>query len=159
AGFPENAIETFENSYRYQPLFIECDVRMTSDSVLVLLHDDTLDRTTTGSGKVAEVRFSDLKDLLLKDPDGETTSYRCATLDQAGEWGARKERVTSAVERGEPEPRVIDAIRPTQAQAYCVVSTDNSEQAATVHKLSPDLMTSASIPAREDLLRLGSLTV
>jgi len=159
AGFPENAIETFENSYRYQPLFIECDVRMTSDSVLVLLHDETLDRTTTGSGKVAEVRFSDLKDLLLKDPDGKTTSYRVPTLDEALQWGAGKVVFTIDVKRGVPYPLVIDAIQRNQAQAYSVVITYNAEQAATVHQLAPDLMISASIRSREDLLRLSDLSV
>lgn len=158
-GFPENAIETFENSHRYQPLIIECDVRMTNDSVLVLMHDETLDRTATGSGKVAAWTLSDLKELYLKDPDGKTTNYRIPTLDDALRWGAGKVIFTIDVKRDVPYAMVIDAIRRNEAAAYSVVITYNAEQAATVHQLAPDLMISASIRSREDLLRLNDRSI
>lgn len=158
-GFPENAIETFENSYRNQPLIIECDVRMTSDSALVLLHDETLDRTTTGSGKVADWDVIDLKDLYLKDPDGKATRYHIPTLDEALQWGAGKVVFTIDVKRGVPYALVIDAIRRNDAEAYNVVITYNADQAATVHQLAPDLMISASIRSREDLLRLNDRSI
>ncbi len=158
-GFPENALETFGNSYRYQPLIIECDVRMTRDSVLVLLHDETLGRTTTGSGKVIDWVLADLKDLHLKDPDGKTTPYRMPTLDEALQWGAGKVIFTIDVKRGVPYEMVIDAIHRNQAQAYSVVITYNAGQAAVVHQLAPDLMISASIHSREDLLRLNDHSI
>ncbi|MGV3763311.1 glycerophosphodiester phosphodiesterase family protein [Parapedobacter sp.] len=158
-GFPENAIETFENNYRYQPLIIECDIRMTRDSVLVLLHDETLGRTTTGSGKVADWNFPDLKELYLKDPDGETTGYRIPTLDEALRWGVGKVIFTLDVKRGVPYGMVIDAIQRNQAQAYSVIITYNAGQAAAVHQLAPDLMISASIHSREDLLRLNDRSI
>ncbi|MEC3880365.1 glycerophosphodiester phosphodiesterase family protein [Parapedobacter sp. 10938] len=159
SGFPENAIETFENSYRYQPLIIECDVRMTNDSVLVLLHDETLDRTTTGSGKVADWNFSELRELYLKDPDGKTTRYRIPSLDEALQWGAGKVIFTIDVKRDVPYAFVIDAIQRNHAQAYSVIITYNAGQAATVHQLAPDLMISASIRSREDLLRLNDRSI
>src|SRR5687768_53041 len=46
-GYPENCIATFENTLRYTPAFFEIDPRLTKDSVVVLMHDATLDRTTT----------------------------------------------------------------------------------------------------------------
>ena len=42
---------------------VECDVRATADGVLVLLHDETLDRTTNGSGPVAQTTFETLRTL------------------------------------------------------------------------------------------------
>lgn len=159
AGYPENAIETFENSYRYQPLIIEFDVRMTKDSVLVLLHDETLDRTTTGSGKVADRDYPEVKKLYLKDPNGDTTSYRIPTLDDALQWGAGKVIFTIDVKRGVPYALLIDAIRRNEAAAYCVVITYNANQAAEVHQLAPDLMISASIRSRDDLLRLSDRSI
>ena len=159
SGFPENASETFENSYQYQPLIIECDVRLTRDSVLVLMHDETLDRTTSGSGKVADLDFSELRDLYLKDPDGKTTSYRIPTLDEALRWGSGKVVFTIDVKREVPYAMVVDAIRRNNARTYSVVITYNAEQAATVHQLAPDLMISASIHSREDLLRLNDRSI
>src|SRR5690554_568523 len=62
AGYPENAIETFEMSAKRQPLIIECDVAITKDSVLVLMHDDKIDRTSTGNGYVNDYTFKELQD-------------------------------------------------------------------------------------------------
>ncbi|RQP18666.1 glycerophosphodiester phosphodiesterase family protein [Parapedobacter defluvii] len=154
-GFPENALETFENNFRQQPLIIECDVRTTQDGVLVLLHDETLDRTTTGSGKLQEIEFSALKKLKLKDPEGNITSYRIPTLDEALQWGAGKVIFTLDVKRDVSYAAVIDAIRRHKAEAYCVIITYSADQAAAVHQLAPTIMISASIQSPADLLRLN----
>lgn len=158
-GFPENALETFENSSREQPLIIECDIRMTKDSVLVLLHDETLDRTTTGRGKLEAMDFTAVRKLRLKDPDGKITNYRIPTLDEALQWGAGKVIFTIDVKRGVPYSAVIDAIRRRNAQAYSVLITYNADQAAEVHQLAPDLMISASIRSPDDLIRLSDRSI
>src|SRR5690606_2801152 len=127
-GFPENAIETFENSYRQQPVIIECDVRLTKDSVLVLIHDETLERTTTGSGKVADFTWTELRKLRLKDPSGQVTAYRIPSLDQALQWGKGKVIFTIDVNRGVPYAAVVDAIRRKSAEACSIVITYNADQ-------------------------------
>ncbi|WP_257669292.1 glycerophosphodiester phosphodiesterase family protein [Parapedobacter tibetensis] len=159
AKFPENAIETFENSLRQHPVIIECDVRVTKDSVLVLMHDETVDRTTTATGKVHEYDLVALKKLRLKDPDGQVTAYRIPTLDEALRWGAGKVIFTIDVKRGTPYASVVEAIRRNKAEAYSVVITYNADQAATVHRLAPDLMISASIHSASDLLRLNDRNI
>src|SRR5690606_14111700 len=52
--FPENSIAAFEHILKQTPAFFEIDTRSTKDSVIVLVHDATLDRTTTGTGKVSD---------------------------------------------------------------------------------------------------------
>ena len=47
---------------------VEVDVRFTSDGTAVVIHDDSLDRTTNGSGAVAAQRYNDLKNLTLMHP-------------------------------------------------------------------------------------------
>ncbi|MFC7522959.1 glycerophosphodiester phosphodiesterase family protein [Parapedobacter sp. GCM10030251] len=158
-GFPENALETFENNFRRQPLIIECDIRSTKDDVLVLMHDETLDRTTTGSGRLRDIKFSALKKLKLKDPAGNVTSYRIPTLDETLQWGAGKVIFTLDVKRDVPYAAVIDAIRRNKAEAYCVIITYSADQAATVHQLAPDVMISASIRSASDLLRLNDRNI
>lgn len=157
--FPENALETFENTFRKQPVIIECDIRLTNDSKLVLLHDETLDRTTTGSGNVQDYTLAALKKFQLKDPQGQMTPYRIPTLDEALQWGAGKVIFTLDVKRDVPYDLVIDAIRRNKAEAYTVVITYNADQAAAVHQLAPDLMISASIRSASDLLRLSDRNV
>ncbi len=60
---PENTLSAFKEAIRLGAQMIEFDVRMTVDSFLVVIHDDTLERTTNGQGKVAEKRISDLLSL------------------------------------------------------------------------------------------------
>jgi glycerophosphoryl diester phosphodiesterase len=90
-GFPENCIETFENALTYAPCLIECDVRRSADSVLVLIHDEDLDRTTTGSGRVDEHTLAEIQALHLADDDGRRTGYTVPTLAEALSWA--RERV------------------------------------------------------------------
>lgn len=49
---------------------VELDVRRSKDGVLVLMHDETVDRTTNGSGRVSDLLFSELSDLNLRTADG-----------------------------------------------------------------------------------------
>ena len=56
-NFPENCLETFQLLSNYASLIIECDIRQTADSVLYLLHDDNLQRTTTGIGTVKSITW------------------------------------------------------------------------------------------------------
>jgi glycerophosphoryl diester phosphodiesterase len=54
---PENTFAAFERALELGADGIETDVRLTADGVLVLLHDDTVDRTTDGRGPIAELRW------------------------------------------------------------------------------------------------------
>lgn len=159
AGYPENAIETFEYQSRHQPLIIECDIRMTRDSVLILMHDETLDRTSTGKGKVMDYSAAELKELWLKDQESESTNFKIPTLEEALKWGKGRVIFTLDVKRGVPYKKVVEAIQQIQAQSYSVVITYNADQALEVFRLDPDLMISASIGSASDLLRLNDRNI
>jgi glycerophosphoryl diester phosphodiesterase len=154
-GYPENALETFEYQRLKQPLIIEFDVNMSKDSVLVLMHDDKLDRTTTGTGLVSDYTFEELQRLFLKDNEGNVTTFRIPTLDEALQWGKGKVVFTVDVKRQVPYAKVVEAIERNQAKAFSVVITYNADQALAVHRLDPELMISASIGNSGDLLRLN----
>ncbi|SIN66416.1 glycerophosphodiester phosphodiesterase family protein [Chitinophaga niabensis] len=158
-GFPENALETFRNSSLSQPLIIECDITLSKDSVLVLMHDNRLDRTSTGKGPVGDYTLKELQTFYLKDNNGDTTSFRIPTLDAALLWGKGKVIYTLDVKRGVPYAKVIEAVRRCKAESCSVIITYSADQAAEVSKLAPDLMISASIQKQEDLLRLNSYGV
>lgn len=89
-GYPENSIETFHNTLQHTPAFFEIDPRLTKDSVPVLMHDATLERTTTGSGKVSDYTYAELQKFRLKDPQGNATDYRIPTLKEAILWSRGK---------------------------------------------------------------------
>ncbi|TWT65223.1 glycerophosphodiester phosphodiesterase [Allorhodopirellula solitaria] len=64
--FEENTMEGFRACYERGIRGYETDIRMTKDGVLVLLHDDSLDRTHNASGPVEEKTAAELKDVQTK---------------------------------------------------------------------------------------------
>ena len=63
ATHPENTIAAFKEAIRLGVHMIEFDVYRTKDSALVVIHDATLDRTTNGSGKIADFTLAEIKSL------------------------------------------------------------------------------------------------
>lgn len=57
---PENTLPAFILAKQKGFNFVECDVSFTNDDVAVLLHDDTIDRTSNGSGKISELTYNEL---------------------------------------------------------------------------------------------------
>lgn len=158
-GFPENALETFERIANMHPVIIECDIQMTRDSVLILMHDDHLDRTTNTKGRIADTDYARLADVRLRDKDGTATAYRIPTLAEALQWGKGNVVYTLDVKRGVPYALVVNEIKRNKAEAISVVITYNADQAAEVHALAPELMISASLRSEADLRRLNRMGI
>ena len=94
-GYPENCIESF--TYMAQtvgtptrPVIIECDIDLTKDSVMVMMHDATLDRTTTGTGKLIDKTYAETQQYRLEDNMGNVTPYKIPTLEEVLRWGKGK---------------------------------------------------------------------
>ena len=60
---PENTLSAYRISKRMGFEYVECDVSFTSDSVAVLLHDSTIDRTSNGTGNIANMTYETVKSL------------------------------------------------------------------------------------------------
>ncbi len=60
---PENTLEGIHTAADLGVKWVELDVKLTKDSVPVIFHDDELDRTTNGSGLMAQTTFEDLRNL------------------------------------------------------------------------------------------------
>jgi glycerophosphoryl diester phosphodiesterase len=158
-GYPENAIPTFAEVANKMPAIIECDIAMTKDSVLVLMHDETLDRTTTGKGKLSKKTYAELQELYLKDNNGQVTPYKIPTLEEALKWGIGRVIYTLDVKRSVPYEKVIESIRNNKAESNCIIITYSANQAEVVNRLAPDIMISATIKKADDLTRLSELGI
>ena len=62
-AYPENTLEAYRKAIDLGVEMIECDVNITRDGKLVMIHDSTLDRTTTGTGKVSASTWDELQHL------------------------------------------------------------------------------------------------
>lgn len=64
---PENSIEAVTTAMNDGAEIVEIDVRRTSDGHLVLMHDEIVDRTTNGTGKVSDLTLAEIKELRLQE--------------------------------------------------------------------------------------------
>lgn len=158
-NFPENCTATFENTLKQNPVIIETDIALTKDSILVMMHDNNLDRTTTGTGPINSYTYKELQSLFLKDNEGNVTPYKIETLDEVLIWGKGKVVYTLDVKRGVPFKMIIDAIKRNKAENYSIVITYNANQAAEVATLAPDMLLSVSARGKEDVERMEALGV
>ncbi|MFH0882184.1 MAG: glycerophosphodiester phosphodiesterase family protein [bacterium] len=154
AGYPENCIETFDHVLTYFPCLIELDVAQTADSMLVLMHDDTLGRTMAGQGHISDLYFDDIRSRYLIDPTGDTTVFHTPTLGEVLDWARGRAVLTVDVKRSIRPGKIVDTINEHDARGYAVVITYNANQAIAYHHLDPDLVLSVNIRNEEDLQRL-----
>lgn len=152
-GYPENSMEVFDYMVKSTPSIIELDVSMTKDSMLILMHDNTLDRTTNGSGRVDQQLWNDLKKLNLKDDFGTITAFQIPTFEQALKWGKKKAILSVDVKRGVPFEKVIKMIQKRRMQDYVMVITYSVADAQKVYRLDPSLQISVSIRNMEEFER------
>ncbi|MEQ8705399.1 MAG: glycerophosphodiester phosphodiesterase family protein [Phaeodactylibacter sp.] len=153
AGYPENALETFEFVSRQAPVIIECDVNMSSDSILFLMHDQSLDRTTTGSGLVWETNWAAISALYLQDDYGIITRYHPPSLQEVLSWAANDNQLTLDVKRGVPIEKVVETVRNMGAINYASVITYNYEDALKAYLTDPRIRLSVTIRNQEELQR------
>lgn len=74
--YPENTVLAFEEAGKTgRYVGMETDVQRTSDGVFVLMHDDTIDRTTNGTGIVSNYTYAELQELYIDGGYGWTTTY------------------------------------------------------------------------------------
>ncbi|AUC84612.1 hypothetical protein CW731_04530 [Polaribacter sp. ALD11] len=78
--YPENSIKAINECIRLGIDIVELDVRQTKDGELIIMHDNTVDRTTNGTGEVHNLNFESLEKLYLIF-DGEVTSEKIPTFE------------------------------------------------------------------------------
>lgn len=150
-GYAENSIEAMAHVASQVPALHEIDIARTRDNVLVLMHDDTLDRTTTGTGDVRAHTLAQIKALRLKDDDGKVLTHHVPTLREALEWAVGKVILELDVKRGVSYEDVVAEVRAARAMARVVFITYSTDAAVRVHQLAPEMMLSVSINSVAEL--------
>lgn len=158
-GFPENALETFAHTLAQGPMLIETDVRTSRDGVLVLMHDETLERTSTGAGRVGDHDWVELATLRLKDQAGGETAFRMPTLAQALAWMRGRGVLVIDLKEDESLPAIIQAVADADARGYAVLNTYRPSQAMLAHRLDPELSLMHPVDTVADLEVLERLGV
>ncbi|WP_179019008.1 glycerophosphodiester phosphodiesterase family protein [Winogradskyella forsetii] len=149
-NYPENCLETLEYINDSIDAIYEIDVAQTKDGQLVLLHDNSIDRTTTGSGKVSDLTYNELKTFNLVDDFGNETAFKIPLFSQVLAW-CKKENVilTIDIKKSVRQETVINTIREAKAEDISIIITYDIEQAKSAYKLAPELL--ISVAARNNV--------
>lgn len=156
---PENSIAAITASGRAIPgVIVEIDAVLTRDNRLVLMHDDTMDRTTTGHGKVVDLTLAEVKNARLRAPNGTLTNAAPPTLAEALE-AARDVGAIASIDlkpaSGEATlilaRAVVDEVRRVGAQGRVILITYTPETARAVADMAPEMMISAGVKSIAEL--------
>jgi glycerophosphoryl diester phosphodiesterase len=157
--YPENAIETFERTLRAGTTAMEIDIAETRDGALVLMHDDDLERTTTGQGLVSAHSLDEIRQLKLETYTKET-EFHPPTLDEALAWAVRSNAIVELdKKRSAGFGPIIAAVRAARAENNVFIITYTDEQAIEIHAAAPDLVITATVDGLSHLDRLLSAGV
>jgi glycerophosphoryl diester phosphodiesterase len=151
SGFAENAIPTFENTLGQTPAFLEIDVARTGDGVLVLMHDDDVSRTTTGTGQVGNLDVEQLLAFQLEDNDGRPVDARVPTLREALDWADGRAVLELDVKRGVSYEDVAREVRDAGAMGRVVFITYSVDGASRLARVAPEAMIYTTITSARDL--------
>ena len=152
-GYPENALETMAAVLEDAPAIMEIDVAASSDDVLYLMHDDTLDRTTTGSGGVNDATWSDIAKLKLVDNDGNPTAFAPTRFDDALRWANGRTILQIDFKRSTRYEDVIDEINRQSAEERVILIAYSMASAQKLHRLAPNTMISLAVNSQSELNR------
>lgn len=146
---PENSIVSFTEAGKHAVWAIETDFRMTKDGVVVCLHDENLDRTTTGKGKVADHTFAELQKLKLKEVNSskiankqykyrnfKDSDLRIPTMEEYFDICAQYGCVPfiELKEDGGLIAKMMESIRRHGLEGSCVISSNNIDLLKTVRR-------------------------
>lgn len=137
--YPENSIAGLNYILSKMPAFFEIDPRLTKDSIVVVLHDATLDRTTNGTGNLSDYTWEEVKQLKLKDKKGNLTDYGIHTLDEVLQW-AKGKTILMLDKKDVPFQMIFDAITRNKVEANVLISAYEPAEAAFYYSRNKDLM-------------------
>ena len=150
---PENSVAAIEATGRAIPgAMLEMDTALTRDGALVLMHDETLNRTTTGRGRVADLTLAQVRAARLKATNGRVTDAPPPTLSEALDATGRVGAIASIDLKPADEAdtmtlarAVIAEVRAAGAGDRVILITYSPETARAVAALAPEMMISAGL--------------
>ncbi|MBU5670333.1 glycerophosphodiester phosphodiesterase [Paenibacillus brevis] len=147
---PENTMVSFQYALELGATGIETDVHMTRDGHLVLIHDETLQRTAESPAWVKDVTLEELRQLEAGSwYDEKYRGERIPTLEELLELVRHAERrvvlnlelKNGLIQYPELERKVIDAVRAYKLSEQTVISSFNHYSLAECKALAPEIRT------------------
>ncbi|MFR9513640.1 MAG: glycerophosphodiester phosphodiesterase family protein [Rikenellaceae bacterium] len=141
---PENTLLAMQRGIEAGADFIECDIHLTKDNEVIVCHDTTIDRTTTGKGEIAALTLAEILAYDIVDEQGAVTDLKIPTLDQLLELVGGKTNLIIEIKRKGNiydgiEDKMVEIIQKHNAQEWVVVQSFNDSALEKTHTLMPQL--------------------
>jgi glycerophosphoryl diester phosphodiesterase len=153
----ENTMEAYALSVRHGMDFIECDPRFTSDGELVIMHDSTVDRTTSSTGAVSEKTLAEIKSIRTKN------GYKIPTFDEVLDFASKngvKVFIDTKLHDEDYLARVLAAVREKGMADRVVMGLWTEGGLKWMSKNNPDIACNlpwpAPVPSLKQIKKLGS---
>ena len=154
-GYPENAIETMQFNFDNGVRVFEIDVAETRDGVLTLMHDDRLNRTTTGRGYVSDISWEELSGLTLVDNDDGHTRFSPPKLTDALIWARNSGAILELARKKTTSfANMAKAVYAAGAEENVIMISYNDDEAAEIAAIDPHFMMTASARGGRDIAAL-----
>lgn len=117
---PENSLQAFQNCIDMGADMVEIDLKRTKDGELVVIHDNLINRTMNGKGRVDEYTLAELKAMRLKNGAGCVTRHQIPTFEEV--MNLCKGRIMVNVDKGYPYfKEAYEVMRKTGTVDQCLV--------------------------------------
>lgn len=122
---PENSLNALYNSINKGFDIMELDVKMSKDSQMVVMHDNTIDRTTNAKGKVGDYTLAELKNFRLRNGLGRVTENQIPTMKEM--MLAAKGKILINVDKGNDHlDLVFKVLRETATTDQAIVNVGDN---------------------------------
>ena len=155
SAFPENTLESLQALVAAKVKFAEVDVARIKDGTLILWHDGTWERASTGKGPIAASTWDQAEKLLTKDTNGNLTSIRPSKFSDVLKWAKDKIYLEIDFKSSVDQAKVIEAIRNADMIDQVILISYNPTQALELHALAPEAALSVSIFKPGDIKALA----
>ncbi len=136
--YPENSLNAIKASIALGVDIIEIDVKVSKDGVPFLMHDRTMDRTTTGKGDPEEFTWAELQELFIVDK-GKRTSYKIPTLEEALEL-AHGEILVDLDLKTDRIEKIMEVVAKTEMNEFVFFFESDYEVLQRIQLANKDLM-------------------
>lgn len=141
---PENTLLAIERGIQAGADMIEIDIHQTKDGKVVVCHDQSIDRTTTGTGLIRDLTLKEIRATRIVDENGNVTNQTIPTLDEVLDLIDGRVQLLVEIKRTHDiykgiEQQLVDAINAHNAGSWVVAQSFNDSVLENLHAISPDL--------------------
>ena len=138
----ENTLSCIEKGIASGADMIEIDIHLTKDGFLLVCHDEKVDRTTNGSGKIQEMTLEEIRKLRIVDEKGIITEEYIPTLSEVMELVKDRTQLLIEIKRTKNtnqgiEQKLMDEIEKFNASSWVVVQSFNDSVLENIHAINP----------------------